>query len=47
MEGRSERLREAFAALENGDVSPFRVLFVEDAQWLGIVGAGFNGATPT
>jgi ketosteroid isomerase-like protein len=47
MSERKERLTEAFAALDRGDISVFRELFVEDAQWLGIPGSGFEGETPT
>jgi ketosteroid isomerase-like protein len=47
MSDRAERLRQAFAALDGGDVGNFRDLFVEDAQWLGVPGSGWAGATPT
>ena len=44
---RADRLKQAFAALNEGDPSAFRELFAERAQWLGIPGTGFDGATPT
>ena len=44
---RTDRLEQAFAALDRGDVSGFRELFAEEAQWLGVPGSGFDGATPT
>jgi ketosteroid isomerase-like protein len=46
MEERSEQLRQAFAALDGGDVGGFRDLFAEDAQWLGVPGRGWEGETP-
>ena len=33
----------AFAALDRGAVSGFRELFVEDTQWPGVSGMGYNG----
>lgn len=47
MAERSELLRDAFAALDGGDVGRFRDLFREDAQWLGVPGRGWEGETPT
>jgi ketosteroid isomerase-like protein len=47
MSDRTDRLRQAFASLDEGDVSGFRDLFVEDAQWLGVPGSGWEGETPT
>jgi len=47
MSERTERLEQAFAALDRGDVSGFRDLFVESAQWLGVPGSGVDGDTPT
>ena len=47
MSDRSERLRQAFASLARGDVSSFRDLFAEDAQWLAVPGSGPEGETPT
>jgi ketosteroid isomerase-like protein len=44
---RTERLKSAFAALDDGDVSVFRDLFAEDAQWLGVPGSNIDGSTPT
>jgi uncharacterized protein (TIGR02246 family) len=46
MSERIDRLTEAFAALNRGDISRFRELFAEDAQWLGIPGSGWAGETP-
>jgi len=43
---RSNRLAEAFAALDRGDTGSFRDLFAEGAQWLGVPGSGFDGDTP-
>jgi ketosteroid isomerase-like protein len=47
MTDRTVRLRQAFAALDRGDVSEFGALLVDDAQWLGVEGSGWEGATPT
>ena len=47
MSERTERLEQAFAALDRGDVGAFRELFAESAQWLGIPGSGVDGDTPT
>ena len=47
MDERSQRLQNAFAALDAGDAGEFRTLFADDAQWLGVPGMGFNGETPT
>lgn len=44
---RADLITAAFAALNRGDVSGFRDLFAEDAQWLGVAGTGFEGETPT
>lgn len=41
-----DRLEQAFAALDDGDVGPFEALFTPDGQWLGVPGGGFEGATP-
>jgi ketosteroid isomerase-like protein len=46
MAERSDRLRDAFAALDGGDISVFRQLFGADAQWRSVEGSGFNGETP-
>ena len=45
MSERTVRLTEAFAALDRGDVSAFRDLFVEDAQWVAVPGS-WEGETP-
>jgi ketosteroid isomerase-like protein len=47
MSERTARLEQAFTALNGGDLSGFRDLFAEDAQWLGVPGSGFDGGTPT
>lgn len=44
---RIERLRQAFAALDDGDAGGFRELFTENARWLGLPGATVDGETPT
>jgi ketosteroid isomerase-like protein len=46
MADRTQRLTEAFAALDGGDISVFRQLLRADAQWRGVEGMGFNGETP-
>lgn len=46
MSERSDRLQQAFAALDGGDAGVFRRLFTEDARWLGVPGSGFEGETP-
>lgn len=46
MTEREQRLRSAFAALDEGDLGPFEALFRPDAQWLGVPGRGWNGETP-
>lgn len=46
MTEREQRLRDAFAALDDGDLGPFEALFRPDAQWLGVPGRGWNGETP-
>jgi ketosteroid isomerase-like protein len=43
---RTDRLQQAFAALNGGDSGAFRNLFAEDAQWLGVPGSGVDGSTP-
>jgi ketosteroid isomerase-like protein len=43
----ADRLEQAFAALDQGDVSGFRDLFVEEAKWVGVPNSGVDGATPT
>lgn len=46
MSDRTDRLGQAFAALDRGDISGFRELFAEDARWLGVPGSGIDGRTP-
>jgi ketosteroid isomerase-like protein len=43
---RTARLRQAFAALDEGDITGFRDLFAEEAVWLGVPGSGIDGFTP-
>jgi ketosteroid isomerase-like protein len=45
MAERSEQLRDAFAALDRGDVTGFAGLFRSDAQWRGVDGMGYRGET--
>jgi ketosteroid isomerase-like protein len=47
MADRWARLREAFAALDDGDLDPFRRLLAPEAQWHGVPGLGWDGATAT
>jgi ABC-type arginine transport system permease subunit len=44
---RSDRLRDAFTALDQGSVDEFEALFLPEAQWLGVPGSGPEGETPT
>jgi ketosteroid isomerase-like protein len=46
MSNRLAQLEQAFAALDRGDAGDFEALFAPDAQWLGVPGSGFEGATP-
>lgn len=46
MSDRTDRLEQAFEALNRGDPSAFRELFAEHGQWLGVPGSGPDGATP-
>ena len=41
-----DSIRNAYAALNGGDLEPFRELLVPEAQWLGIPGRGWAGETP-
>jgi ketosteroid isomerase-like protein len=45
MAERSEQLKDAFAALDRGEVAAFGGLLRSDAQWRGIEGMGFKGET--
>jgi len=47
MSERTDQLAEAFAALDRGDSSGFRNMFLDDARWLGVPGSGIDGDTPT
>jgi hypothetical protein len=46
MGDRTDRLEQAFAALNGGDPTGFQELFAEHGQWLGVPGSGIDGATP-
>jgi len=46
MSDRTDRLEQAFAALNSGDASAFRELFAEHGRWLGVPGSGIDGSTP-
>lgn len=46
MSDRTDRLAQAFAALNGGDATAFQELFAEHGQWLGVPASGFNGETP-
>jgi len=46
MSERTDRLEQAFAALNGGDTTAFRELFAEDGRWLGVPGRGVDGGTP-
>jgi len=39
-------IRSAYAALNDGDLEPFRELLAPDAQWLGVPGRGWASETP-
>ena len=47
MSDRTDRIEQAFAVLDAGDVGGFFDLFAEDAQWLGVPNSDIGGATPT
>ena len=47
MSDRTDRLEQAFAALDEGDAGGFHDVFAEEGQWLGVPGSGIDGATPT
>ena len=47
MSDRTDRLEQAFAALDEGVAGGFRDVFAEEGQWLGVPGSGIDGATPT
>jgi ketosteroid isomerase-like protein len=46
MAARTGSLTDAFAALDRGDIGPFKILFRPDAQWRGVEGMGYDGETP-
>jgi ketosteroid isomerase-like protein len=43
---RTERLRDALAALDRGEISALEAVFAADGQWLGVEGSGVDGQTP-
>jgi ketosteroid isomerase-like protein len=45
MSDRERLIREAFAALADGDLGPFERLFDPEAKWVGIPGGGHDGGT--
>jgi ketosteroid isomerase-like protein len=47
MDDRQELVRQAFAALESGDVEPFSELLDPDAKWVAIPQGGDVAETPT
>ncbi len=47
MSDRQELLRRAFAALDNGDIEPFRELLDPDAKWVAIPQGSDVSETPT
>jgi ketosteroid isomerase-like protein len=44
---RKELVRQAFSALDAGDIAPFRELFDADAKWIGVPQGGEEDETPT
>jgi ketosteroid isomerase-like protein len=46
MRDRQELVRQAFAALDNGDLDPFRKLLDPDAKWVAIPQGGDAAETP-
>ena len=46
MADRTTRLRDAFAAYNDGDLGPVAELFAAEAAWHGVEGMGFAGETP-
>jgi ketosteroid isomerase-like protein len=44
---RTELVRQAFKALDAGDIEPFRELFDADAKWIGVPQRGEEDETPT
>jgi ketosteroid isomerase-like protein len=47
MGGRQDLVRRAFAALDSGDIEPFRELLDPDAKWVAIPQGGDVAETPT
>jgi len=46
MSDRTDRLEQAFAALNGRDPTAFKELFADHGRWLGIPGSGIDGSTP-
>jgi ketosteroid isomerase-like protein len=46
MPDRQALVRQAFAALDDGDIAPFRALFDPNATWIGIPQRGATDETP-
>ena len=46
MADRKQLVRHAFAALDGGDIAPFRALFYPDAKWIAIPQGGGEDGTP-
>lgn len=47
MNNRKKLIRQAFTALDVGDIAPFKALFDPDAKWIGIPKRGEVDETPT
>jgi ketosteroid isomerase-like protein len=47
MANREELVRQAFGALDAGDIAPFRQLFDPNAKWIGVPQRGEEDETPT
>jgi ketosteroid isomerase-like protein len=47
MGDRQELVRRAFAALDGGDIEPFKALLASDAKWVAIPQGGDVAETPT
>jgi hypothetical protein len=43
----ADEISAAYAALNDGDVQPFRELLAPEAQWLGTGDHSWDGTTPT
>jgi hypothetical protein len=47
MANRKQLIRQAFTALDAGDIAPFRELFDPHAEWIGVPQRGEEDETPT